>query len=257
MKTTFYYSLAVVLILIAAVGNVSAQDIKGGVVKYQQTTKYDFESVFNPRGDAEPRIIEWLARLPKEGKQTKVLYFTEETALYEEDLTEKNALQEQQYYYGDAFGSLPPKPEINKVYYDFGKNEMTQQVMFMTRNFLLSDSIKKKAWKLITKSVKILDYTCMGAELKKGDQTITAWYTPEIPISTGPDEFFGLPGLVLAIEINGEYAFVATSIDLTPPKKGVFSKPDEGNKVNREEFNKIVYEKLNEWTETRARRRRR
>ncbi len=256
MKRTFYYSLAAALILIAAVGNVSAQDIKGGVVKYQQTTKYDFDSIFNPRGDAEPRIVKWLAKMPKEGKQGRVLYFTEETALYEEDLTVKNELPEQRGNI-EGFAALPPKPDIKKVLYDFVKNERIQQVMFMTRNFLISDSIKKKAWKLSNKRVKVLDYTCMGAELKKGDQTITAWYAPEIPISTGPDEFFGLPGLILAIEINGEYAFVATSIDLTPPPKGVFSKPDEGKKINQEEFNKIVAEKIKEHKETRARRRRR
>lgn len=90
----------------------------------------------------------------------------------------------------------------------------------------------------------------MAAQLKRDDQTITAWFTSEIPFSTGPDEFFGLPGLILAVEINGETAFLATSIDLTPPEEGVLSKPDKGKKVTQEEFNKIIEDKIKEFKET-------
>ncbi len=86
----------------------------------------------------------------------------------------------------------------------------------------------------------------MSAELKKGDDTTIAWFTPKIPISTGPDVFFGLPGLILAVEINGETAFMATSVDLNPPAEGVISKPDKGKKVSLEEFNKIMAEKIKE-----------
>jgi len=256
MKTPFFYPFVVALMLITAAGNLAAQDIKGGVVKYRQTTKYNFETIFNPEGDADARTKEWLATLPKENEQVKVLYFTDKTALYEEDPTEKEAPARglQRALMGAAM-SKPPQPELEKVFYDFQKNEITRQVMFMTRNFLVSDPIKKKNWKLSNKRIKVLNYSCLGAELKKGDDTVTAWFTPEIPISTGPDEFFGLPGLILAIEINGEFAFIATSIELTPPKTGVLSKPDNGKKVTQEEFNKIIEDKIKEFKETGGNRR--
>lgn len=252
MRTPYYYMFMVALMLITAAGNSAAQDIKGGVVKYKHTTKYNFDKIFDPNGNAPARTKEFLSGLPKESTKAKVLYFTENAALYEEDLTVKEEPASpmlQRALMGRSM-RVAPTVELDKVFYDFGKNEKTQQVEFMTRNFLVSDSIKKKAWKLSNKMIKVLDYNCMGAELKKGDQTITAWFTPEIPISTGPDEFFGLPGLILAIEINGEFAFIATSIDLTPPKEGVLSKLDNGKKVTQEEFNKIVEEKIKEFKET-------
>lgn len=250
MKTRSFYSFAIALLLIAAAGSLAAQGFEGGVVTYQQTTKYDFETMFAPYMD-NPKTKEWIASLPKEGKKAKVLYFTEEEALYEEDPTEDEALPRRlQGALARAEYFKPPKPELEKVFYDFRKNEMTRQVEFMTRDFLISAPIKKRAWKLTNKRVEILDYICLGAELKKGDDMITAMFTSEIPISAGPDEFFGLPGLILAIEINGETAFIATSIDLTPPKEGVLSRPDKGKKVIQEEFSKIVEEKVKEFNET-------
>ena len=90
----------------------------------------------------------------------------------------------------------------------------------------------------------------IGAELKNGDDTITAWFTPEIPVSVGPGEFYGLPGLILIIELNGETAFMATSVDITPPAEELLSKPDEGNQVTQEEMDQIIEEKIKEYRET-------
>lgn len=250
MKTPFFYPFAIALLLIIAAGSLAAQGFEGGVVKYQQTAKYNFETIFAPYMD-NPKAKEWIASLPTESKHAKVLYFTKENALYEEDPTEKEALsRELQGALARAEYFRPPNPELKRVYYDFGKNEITRQVEFMTRDFLVESEIKSKAWKLTNKKIKVLDYVCMGAELKKGDLTITAWFTSEIPISAGPDEFFGLPGLILVVEVNGETAFIATSIDLTPPEEGVLSKPDRGKKVTQEEFDKIVEQKIKEFTET-------
>ena len=250
MKRSFFYSF-VVLLLIFASGNSTAQDFKGGVVKYQQTTKYNWGSIFNAKGAAGSKVNAWIASLPKESKRLKILYFTEENALYKEDPAEGEEVLSKKLHKGleKANYMRPPQAEIKKVFYDFGKGERTKQVEFMTRNFLVSDLFSRKAWKLTNKKIKVQDYICLGAELKNGDDKITAWFTSEIPVSTGPDEFFGLPGLILAVEINGETAYLATSIDLTPPKDGELSKPGNGKKVTQEEFDKIVALKIKENSE--------
>lgn len=243
MKRQFFYNA--VFILIFAAGNLAAQDFKGGVIKYQQITKYNFKTTGKARWD------NFIATLPTTGKRAKVLYFTKEKALYEEDPVEIEAsnqgLQKALFVINKG---KPPSPELEKVYYDFRKDEMTRQVAFMTRDFQVSGPTVKKAWKLTNKMTKVQDYTCMSAELKMGEDVITAWFTPEIPISAGPDLFYGLPGLILVVEKNGETAFMATSIDLTPPTEDVLSKPDRGNKVTQEKFDEIMEEKIKEFKET-------
>jgi GLPGLI family protein len=240
------YRFAIALLLAATAGNISAQDIMGGTVKYKQTQKNDFVSLFGEYDD--PRVTEWVASLPMERQSMKVLYFTENEALYEEDLIEQKILDRKlQWAYARADYMRPPSTELQKVYYDFRKNEKVEQLGFMTRNFLISDIIGKKAWRMRSKSTRILDQTCLGAELKMGDQSITAWFTSEIPIPIGPDQFYGLPGLILAVEVDGETAFLATSIDLTPPMEGALSKPDEGKKITRKKLNRIVEEKIEEY----------
>ncbi len=189
-------------------------------------------------------------------KKFHILSFTGNSALNEEDTDDNVVLSGNiREALGGARSRKPPAPELKKVFYDFGEKEKTEQLEFMTRNFLISESIENKAWKLTNKRIKVQNYICQSAELKRGEDTITAMFSPEIPVSAGPDEFFGLPGLILAIEINGETAFMATSINLTPPQKGVLSKPDDGKKVTREEFAKTVEEKVKEYKENRGRRR--
>ena len=249
MKRLFFYSLVTVLLVIFVAGNSTAQDFKGGVVKYQQINKYNFKTIFGEFKDRTAQ--EWVESLPTEHKNGQVLYFTEEKSLYEEDPSENAALPRKlQEAIMKANYFKPPGPELKKVYYDFGKNERTKQVEFMTRNFLVSDLIARKAWKLTNKKIKVQNYTCLGAELKKGRTEIIAWYTSEIPVSSGPDLFFGLPGLILAVEINGETAYLATSINLNPPKDGELSKPDNGKRVTQEEFDIILAKKIKEFNET-------
>ncbi len=237
-----YIALSVLIIL---TGDLGAQEFKGGVVKYQNINRYNWESTFGKFDD--PQSNAWVASLPKESESATILYLKGKLALYEDDPAEKKAISEKlQVAIMKANYFKSPNPELKRVYYHFGKNEITRQMEFMTRNFLVTDQMDRLSWKMTNKRIKIQDYTCLSAEIKKGDQNITAWFTAEIPVSAGPDEFYGLPGLILAIEVDGETAFLATSIDLTPPDSDLLSKPDDGKNVTPKKFDQIVEEKIQE-----------
>lgn len=79
-------------------------------------------------------------------------------------------------------------------------------------------------------------------------ETIVAWYTPMIPASHGPDEFGGLPGLILELSTNNT-TMLCTKVVLNPKEPIAIEPPVKGKKVSREEYKSIVEEKAKEMAE--------
>ena len=78
--------------------------------------------------------------------------------------------------------------------------------------------------------------------------TITAWYSPQIPVSAGPDKYYGLPGLIL--EINaGRTTMLCTEISINSDEVLVIDEPNKGKEVSRDEYNDIVKKKSEELRE--------
>ena len=74
---------------------------------------------------------------------------------------------------------------------------------------------------------------------------VTAWYTPQIPVSTGPGEYQGLPGLILEVQAD-RTVILCTKIVMNPQEKEAINKPDTGEIVTREAYNTIMKEKIEE-----------
>ena len=93
----------------------------------------------------------------------------------------------------------------------------------------------KYDWQLSTETKKISGFLCYKAtfedvvvNLLSGKQSkflVTAWYTPEIPISSGPLFYNGLPGLILELDRRG-VVFGVTHIEINPDKAPYILKPD-------------------------------
>lgn len=77
---------------------------------------------------------------------------------------------------------------------------------------------------------------------------VTAWFTPQIPVKTGPGEFGGLPGLILEMNID-RTTLLCSKIVLNPSEELTIDVPTKGKEVSREEYNQIVAEKMKEMQE--------
>ncbi|MBA7550155.1 hypothetical protein ES705_42662 [subsurface metagenome] len=260
MKKSFsYLSILTFLFLLFAVSSFaqdpetdsSEQDIKGGTVKYEQITRFNWN--YEPTGNVQRD--NWFANLPRSQSKAKVLYFNTEYSLYEEDLTAEGvALDPRQQGMLDRMAmGQPPKPDLKKIFVDLKKSKRTELVELMTRFFLIENKIESENWKPGAEQRKIQGYVCQSATMKRGEETITAWFTPNIPISIGPDNYSGLPGLILAIDINEKNVILATSVDLTPPQETNLAKPKEGKKISQKAFDEILAEKTAEFEKSRAR----
>jgi len=76
------------------------------------------------------------------------------------------------------------------------------------KRFLITDELEKPEWELVDSTKLIKKYLCYKAkyvrEINRNDSIVnipvTAWYAPDIPLNTGPEKFWGLPGLILEIQ---------------------------------------------------------
>lgn len=74
---------------------------------------------------------------------------------------------------------------------------------------------------------------------------IVAWYTPQIPINQGPDDYWGLPGLIL--EVNADRTTIlCTKIVMNPEEKEDIEKPEKGEEVTQAEYTAIITKKMQE-----------
>jgi GLPGLI family protein len=142
-----------------------------------------------------------------------------------------------------------------------GKNEKyytsiaNKKILCSTNSFGEKFIISKKfyEWKLYSETKKIGKYTCKKATTTRtikgmnGDKTIhiISWYTNEIPVGFGPKDYSGLPGLVLQlIEVERKLVITATKIELNTKSKIHISEPKKGKKLNEQEFEDYLDNKL-------------
>ena len=76
-------------------------------------------------------------------------------------------------------------------------------------------------------------------------QTVEAWFTTQIPISSGPEYYWGLPGLILEIK-NGNISYTCERVELNTSGDFSIDKPKKGQKVNAKELEEIKDKKTEE-----------
>lgn len=222
-----------VLVLFAAAQN-------SGTIFYKETSKLHFSI----QGDSPPP-----QNLPTESNAQMILYFTADASLYMNDPSSKNdggIMTDDESSDGEHIRIKMDAPD-NRTFCDLKNNQRIVQQDFMQRKFLITTDLKSKDWKITGNQKMILNYPCQEATRQDSDKKITVWFTTAIPVSTGPTSYCGLPGLVLAVDINnGDQIITATSVNLDDVDVSKIQKPTEGKKVTQEEFNKIRDEKMKE-----------
>ena len=82
-------------------------------------------------------------------------------------------------------------------------------------------------------------------EVTKETQTVTAWYTPQIPVSNGPEQFQGLPGLILELSYDSQ-TILCSKISLNSSKPIKIKEPTGGDSVSQSKFDDIMDKKMKE-----------
>ncbi len=214
-----------------------------GVIQYEETISFQIDL---PEG-----MEEFKSQIPSSQKNKMDLTFTEEVALYE---PAKSNEDPQDVTMGGEDSGMMIKMKFdmpeNKTFTNITEGTMVEKQDFMGKKFLIAGDVEKYKWKLTGEQEKVLDYVCQKATYQDSTRNLVAWFTPEIPVATGPGTISGLPGMVLKLDRNdGEMVVVATSIELKKIEKKVLKAPKKGKKVTQEEFQKIQEEKMQEMKE--------
>ena len=150
-----------------------------------------------------------------------------------------------------------------KTYTDLAKQTQYEERAFFEKEFLIIDSLKQYKWKLSEETKTIAKQLCkkattmitspqmrMRVSIGGGNNTDTTantprapketelvvWYAENIPVSFGPDNYSGLPGVIMEIDQdNGATVTTAVEVSAKYPKKELVA-PTKGDKMNRAQF---------------------
>ena len=90
-------------------------------------------------------------------------------------------------------------------------------------------------------------------EIEKEEMVeVVAWYSPMIPVSQGPTEYWGLPGLILELSA-GNTTMLCSKIVMNPEEKIEIKRPTKGDVVTKKEYNEIITGKMQEMRDNRGR----
>tara|TARA_B100000768_G_scaffold43828_1_gene42597 strand:- start:7124 stop:7960 length:837 start_codon:yes stop_codon:yes gene_type:complete len=255
----------------------SAQNFQGKAYYFSKTS-VDMDS-WGGRKMSEDQKKQIADRMRSMFEKTYILNFDREASTYkEEEVLEAPGGQ-------GGFGKWGSSFSAGMQYKNIKSQQYLQDQEFFGKQFLITDSLSKLDWKLGTETKQIGQYLCMKAtaiktvdefdwrsmrrkpkskEVKEGevqkDSTatsvsedieipkqieVTAWYTPQIPVSQGPGDFWGLPGLILEVNTD-KTTILCSKIIMNPQQKVQIKAPEKGDVVSRQEYNETVKKKMEE-----------
>ena len=128
-----------------------------------------------------------------------------------------------------------------EIYRNLATNKRVSQFEMGDKKYLIEADIAQTAWKLGSETKKVAGYECTQATLSDTarKQEIVAWFTMDLPMAAGPQNYGSLPGMILELDINkGETVIMAKKIEFKKVKDNNVKAPSKGEKITEEEMKK-------------------
>ena len=259
-----------------------AQEFQGMAVYESKTSTSDFKTRIEGNKNMTPDMQKMIEeRMKKMFEKTFILNFDKSASIYKEE--EKLDAPGQ----GGGMRMMMSMTGGGGTYYKNVKEKSyTVDKEFMGKEFLVKDSLPNLQWKMISETRVIGGYNCFKAtavrpasktdfrnfrpkkedaattkpadaakktsildELDMPKETvITAWYTPEIPVSQGPENYWGLPGLILEVN-DGKTVILCSKVVLNLKVKTEIKASTKGKVTTQKEFDETVIKKMEEFRE--------
>lgn len=251
-----------------------------GVAHYQSKTNVDMNN-FGRSGMTEDMKRQIVDGMKPYLEKTFILQFNGPESVYQEE--EKLQVNEGMRGLAMMMGSFTPGVQYKNVQV----NQILEEREFFGKQFLVNDTLTNLDWYVTKESKMIGEYLAIKAEANmeldqndwqfmrrrrqpqqqetKTDSLaqnqedeievevpkqilVTAWFSPQIPVPSGPGAYGGLPGLILELN-TGRTTVLCSKLVLNPEEPVQIKLPDTGKEVTRQEYNRIVKEKTEEMRE--------
>ena len=256
--------MLIVALLISS--SLFAQDFQGKAYYFSKSTM-QLGSFGARMSEAQKKQIQ--EQLKNRLEKTYILIFNKEESIFKED-EKLDAISGATDSWGKNFTP-------GEQYKNVKTNSLLQVQEFYGKQFLVKDKLLSIEWKMGTETKQIGNYTCFKAtasipsadlswynfswdDLREKDNEeevkmtkVVAWYSPQIPVSQGPLEYMGLPGLILEVNV-GNTTMLCSKIIMNPEQKIKIEAPDKGKVVAKMEYKEIITGKMKEMRDNRGRR---
>jgi GLPGLI family protein len=254
MKRTIAF-LSLLLFLGIGLQAAFAQGFTGRAY-YKSTSQFSIK--MDSTKMAPEQIAQIQASLKKQMEQNYILSFnqTESTWKKEESLGGGPATASA----GGAVFMVATSGEGSTLYKNIADQSFLEQQDMMGKAYLVKDMLEPVEWELSNETKKVGNYTVQKAsytrivdskrfstgmtemENVKDTLQVTVWFTPEIPVAHGPENFFGLPGLILEVQNQGR-TLICEKIELNPSADPVvIERPSKGKEITQVEFRTVQEE---------------
>lgn len=214
------------------------------------------------------------ARLKNRLEKTYVLSFDKEASVFKEE-DKLDAISGATDSWGANFSR-------GYQYKNVKDSALVQSQEFYGKKFLVKDQLHTIEWKMGKETKKIGQYMCFKAtatvsqddlawynfswsDLRRKDEDgdgtpdvpmieVEAWYTPQVPVSHGPAEYWGLPGLILEVSA-GDTTMLCSKIVINPGEEIKIEAPKSGKEITKRKYQETIKGKMQEMMNNRGRRR--
>jgi GLPGLI family protein len=278
-----YKIIFVLVFAVASSLGLRAQEFQGMAIYESKTSTSDFKTRMQGNKDMTPDMQKMIEeRMKKMFEKTFILNFDKSASIYKEE--EKLDAPGQG---GGGMRMMSSMMGGGGTFYKNVKDKSyTVDKDFMGKEFLVKDSLPNLKWKMESETRVIGGYNCFKATAvrpasktdfrnfrpkkeetvtaKPADATkktsfmdemdmpkeitITAWYTPEIPVNQGPENYWGLPGLILEVN-DGKTVILCSKVVLNSKVKAEIKAPTNGKVISQKDFDETVIKKMEEFRE--------
>ena len=131
------------------------------------------------------------------------------------------------------------------LYRNYSSGRLLEEAILAEKKYIITDTLHQQSWKLSDETTTLLGHPCKKATTttSRGSKVV-AWYTGDIPVPVGPDQYNGLPGAILLLDVDeGAFVFTAKEIHDKVDSRDLKA-PTAGTLITREDYKKKMDEVL-------------